>query len=343
MGLIGGGRQRALAQFKGPRNVGADGSTLAEALRPGAAPAAALPSGYPMTPDAVLAGGFPMPGVIGGYGGGTFNLDGTQATPAQRGDMPPEPMQGLATVGNPSGIIGRSAGNPSLFQMPNIDGSPMTFEGVKPAKPQGKGGFFRKNGPWLDVLGAIGDGLSGNPIYQNAKMQRIQMEQQHGNRLQDRQWQIEDRNWKASQPDYFTSGRDRVKLNPLTGQTEVVYDGPEDFDEYATALGMEPGSDEYESAVLDYVLRGHGPTALGYDKQLDDFRTENDKGYDDYRTRNRLKVRQTPTYRDNNPLPPRTTRKRAAPAVTAKNPKTGETISLNSRGQWVDKNGRPVQ
>lgn len=32
-----------------------------------------------------------------------------------------------------------------------------------------------------------------------------------------------------------------------------------------------------------------------------------------------------------------------APKVTAVNPKTGETISLNSRGQWVDKNGKPVQ
>lgn len=32
-----------------------------------------------------------------------------------------------------------------------------------------------------------------------------------------------------------------------------------------------------------------------------------------------------------------------APKVTAVNPKTGETISVNSRGQWVDKNGKPVQ
>ena len=324
MGFFGGNRQRALAQFNSPRNPGGDGLALAETYR-GAAPAG--------LPQAVLAGGFPMPGIIGGFGGGTFNLDGTQATPAQRGDMPPEPMQ--APVGNQSGIIGRQAPLPSLFKMPNIDGSPMTFEGVKPAKPQGKGGFFRKNGPWVDVLGAIGDSLSGNPIYQNAKMQRMQMEQQHSNRLQDRQWQIEDRDWKASQPDYFTSGRDRVKLNPLTGETQVIYDGPEDFDEYATAMGLQPGTDEYESAVLDYVLRGHGPTALGYDKALDDYRTANDKGYDDYRTRNRLKVRGSPSYRDNNPLPPRTARKPSAPPVIAINPKTGEKLMVDSRGNWV--------
>ena len=302
MGFLSGQRQRELAQFNSPRNVGADGLTLAEALRPGVPVVGAGQMGFPPIGD-----------------------------PA----MP-------APVGNQSGVIGGNQ-SPSLFQMPNIDGSPMTFEGVKPAKPQGKGGFFRKNGPWVDVLGAIGDSLSGNPIYHNAKMQRMQMEQQHAKQIQDRQWQIEDRNWKASQPEYFNSGRDRVKLNPMTGESQVVYDGPEDFDEYATALGMEPGSDDYESAVLDYVLRGRGPTALGYDKALDDHRTANDKGYDDYQTRNRLKVRGSPSYRDNNPLPPRSGRKPAAPAVKATNPKTGETVTLNSRGQWVDKNGRPVQ
>jgi len=34
---------------------------------------------------------------------------------------------------------------------------------------------------------------------------------------------------------------------------------------------------------------------------------------------------------------------RKAPKMTATNPATGETITLNSRGQWVDKNGKPVQ
>ena len=29
--------------------------------------------------------------------------------------------------------------------------------------------------------------------------------------------------------------------------------------------------------------------------------------------------------------------------VKRMNPETGETISVNSRGQWVDKNGKPVQ
>lgn len=348
MGILGGQRQRALAQFNSPRNIGADGLTFAEALRPGAAHAGSMPSGYPMTPDAVLAGGLPMPGIIGGYGGGTFNIDGQQVPAPQRGTMPQSPNA-------------LRPGTLSTYQPPSIDGSAMAFDGIVPANPADRpeaSSVSRDNlfapRPFTKterIVGIIGDALAGfagqPPQFAPMMQQRQRDEQQFRyagqQRQQQRDWQAEDRNWKANQPDYFTSGRDRVKLNPLTGETQVVYDGPEDFDDYATALGMEPGSDEYESAVLDYVLRGHGPTALGYDKQLDDYRTANDKGYDDYQTRNRLKVRGSPSYRDNNPLPPRSGRKPAAPAVKATNPKTGETVILNSRGQWVDKNGRPVK
>jgi len=319
MGFFGGRRQRMLAQFNNSRDVGGDGLALAS----------------PATPQAVLAGGFPMPGIISGYGGGTFNMDGTQVTPPSRGmDSAPPPVR--------SGILGRSTGG---YAAPNVDGSAMTFEGVKPSNPKkGGGGFFRKGGPWIDVLGSIGDALSGNPLYANTKLRREQMAHETAKLQQSRLWDIEDRNWKASQPDFFTVGRDRIKLDPMTGKAQVVYDGPEDFDEYAQAFGLQPGTDEYEQAITDYVLRGHGPTALGYDKELDDYRTTNDKSLEALRASNRLRIRGTPTYRDKNPLPlrPRAA-PRAAPAKTATNPKTGEVVTLNSRGQWVDKNGKPVK
>lgn len=45
------------------------------------------------------------------------------------------------------------------------DELPTTFEGVKPSNPKkGGGGFFRKGGPWIDVLGAIGDSLEGAAV-----------------------------------------------------------------------------------------------------------------------------------------------------------------------------------
>lgn len=315
-------------------------------------------SGAMLAPEAVLAGDFPMPGIIGGYGGGTFNIDGTQATPVQRGfDGTSGPDQALPMNAAPNGItpsiIGGSAGNssPSLFQMPNIDGSAMTFEGVKPSNPKQGAGFFSKNGGWRNVVGGLGDAMQtfggGKATYAPMMAERRMAQQRQEERALQREtsWQDYVRRKKYDRdnapPQYFTVGRDRVKFDPTTDQSQVVYDGLEDFDEYAVSMGYEPGTDEYETAVTDYVLRGNGPTALGIDKELDDYRTANDKGYDDYRTRNRLKVRGTPTYGQSNPTPSKST-PRKAPGVTAKNAK-GEVISLNSRGQWVDKNGVPVQ
>ena len=154
---------------------------------------------------------------------------------------------------------------------------------------------------------------------------QMQLDREDEWKFRERDWQVEDRDAKNNMPQYFMSGRDRVMFDPSSGNSETVFDGPEDFEKYAQTMGYEPGSDDYEQAVTDYVLRGHGPTALGYDKDLDD-----------YKTRNRVKVRSLPTYQQANPRPriPAPPRK-AAPAVTATNPKTGETVRLNSRGQWV--------
>jgi hypothetical protein len=242
------------------------------------------------------------------------------------GNDAPSPQFGGGSVGNPPGVLSMSQ-----WSIP-VDGSPMPVEGVRlaDAKPK-KGGFFAKDGAWRDVLGAIGDGLAMNagrqPIYLNWKLQQQANAREDEKLQQQRQWQIEDRDWKLNQPDYFMSGRDRVRFNPLTGQSEVVYDGTEDFDQYAATLGLQPGTDEYFTAVQDYVLRGNGPSALGYDKQLDDYRTTNDKRLDDYRTSNRVKVRGVPTWRDRNPRPVRS----AAP----KRPR-----ATNGQGQAVEWNGK---
>jgi hypothetical protein len=54
------------------------------------------------------------------------------------------------------------------------------------------------------------------------------------------------------------------------------YRQPTDGEQYAAAQGFEPGSPEYATALQDYTLRGNGPTAFGFDRQLDDVRTGND-------------------------------------------------------------------
>lgn len=238
------------------------------------------------------------------------------------------------------GLFGSRKAAALGYPAPPIDGSPMVFDGVEPSEPNAP-----KRNTLKDIASILGPALLGfnNPALglQAAEMigrnkreaaDRLRMQREKQQQWQreddwkylERDWQVEDRDAKTKTPQYFMSGRDRVMFDPSTGNSETVYDGIDDFDNYAKSLGLEPGTDEYETAVTDYVLRGHGPTALGYDKALDD-----------YRTSNRQKVRGTPTYRDKNPRPPRSLRKPAAPPVIAVNPKTGEKLMVDSRGNWV--------
>jgi hypothetical protein len=172
-------------------------------------------------------------------------------------------------------------------------------------------GFFAKGGAWRDVLGALADGLAGaaghQPTYGPMKMrqrqQQTEWDRQDALRRQDRQWLIDDRNWKAAQPQYFMSGHDRVAFDPTTGATKTVYDAPEDFQQYADALGLDPGSDEYNAAMEDYVLRANGPTAQQGRVDLEGVRQDNRVSLEGVRQGNRLSLRQTPTYANLHPRP----------------------------------------
>ena len=113
-------------------------------------------------------------------------------------------------------------------------------------------------------------------------------------RQQDRQWQIEDRDAMLNKPQFFNAGNDRVRYDPTTGQSEVVYDAPEDYQTYASTLGLNPGDAGYDNAVQDYVLRGSGPTAQKAKLGLEGVRQDN-----------RLQLRGTPTYLQAHPAPPR--------------------------------------
>jgi len=76
-----------------------------------------------------------------------------------------------------------------------------------------------------------------------------------------------------------------VKFDPASGQSAVVYDGPEDYQTYAQTIGLSPDSPDYTGAVQDYVLKGNGPTSQAARRALDT-----------QRNMDRVALRATPTY-----------------------------------------------
>lgn len=77
---------------------------------------------------------------------------------------------------------------------------------------------------------------------------------------------------KQNEPQYFSGSEDRVRYDPSAGTAERVYDAPQDFEDFAAAQGHQRGTQDYYDAVDDYVLRGNGPTAFKYDRDLETVR-----------------------------------------------------------------------
>lgn len=219
----------------------------------------------------------------------------------------------------PAGMMFRGFGSMSTQGTPYAP-SPLDRGIVDPTtatpgqpEPQAKPSLFGKGGKGWGYVGALGDALlalSGTPgslamlqmHQQRQQAQRQQQQQQaewarqDAQRAEDRGWQVEDRDARLNAPQYFMSGHDRVAFDPATGTTNVVYDGPEDYEGYAATLGLKPTDKGYGDAIRDYVLRGSGPTALAGKAELEG-----------QRQGNRLQLRGTPTYRQTHPLAPRAT------------------------------------
>lgn len=104
-----------------------------------------------------LMSGIPMPGAISGYGGGTFNIDGSPATP----------------VGGLSDLLQQQAVQPLQQQLPQ----------VTPPKP----GTFDKGGNGWKILGLIGDALQvtggGQATYAPAVAHERELETEGRQRL----------------------------------------------------------------------------------------------------------------------------------------------------------------
>lgn len=259
----------------------------------------------------------PMPGAIVGYGGGTFDLDGRQVTSGRSGEHA-WPVQGprgdnevarAATFPDPSPPdlqpMNAPGGNdPTPLQQTRPDYRTMIEEALGP-RPELHGA--RK---WAAILGPALMAASGNQAGANAMIQHLAEPGRDWDarnrqaRLLGVQWQREeDREAaKRNEPQFFSGNEDRIRFDPITGKSTRVYDAPQDFEDYARAQGLEPGTDGYFTAVEDYVLRGNGPTAFQYDKDLEAVRQAGRISQEAARQANRLGVID---YRNANPPPAR--------------------------------------
>jgi hypothetical protein len=290
-------------------------------------------------------GDLPAPGAISGFGGGTWNADGAQATPVQRtvGDVVP-PRPAPSGPSGPTGpLINQLA--PNVRQSFDYDKAADTILG-----PQKKPSTLQAIGQILlpALMAYRGNQQGANQMISsmaNAKEYDRRYRQETvadliKGRIRDAQ-ASDDAYYRDTAP--FTSGRDRLRWNPETGRTEMLHKGEQDFEAYAKALGLEEGTDPYFGALEDYVLRANGPSALERNKELDSFRTGNDvrlenlrqsnrSALEGQRQGNRVSLRQTPTYRDTHGAPARQS-SGGSRSVTATDA-NGNTVRWDGK-QWV--------
>jgi hypothetical protein len=132
------------------------------------------------------------------------------------------------------------------------------------------------------------------------------------------------------------------------GGQQAVFTQPNQYEQYAAALGNARGTPGFNTAVTDYVLRSNGPTALSNDKAIDDYRTGNRvrmegvrQGHreklEGIRHGNRITARQTPSYRDLNPPPPRPRPRPTREAiVTVRTPEEARKLAPGTRFRTPD-------
>jgi hypothetical protein len=266
------------------------------------------------------------------------------SAPMQTLDQAP-PMRG-GILGSPSrpsslGMFGNAAGLPASDKIGNR-GSPLPMD----ANGNGKKGF-----DWRMLAGIIGDGLLGlngqAPIYAQNMWKLRQDREQHNQRLaeQAQEWQ-----YRNNQPDYATVGNRRYSFNPSSGESQVLYTAPSEAEDYAARFGV-PGSDAYNIALQDYVLKYSGPTATDLNIEEEDNRQDNRValegvrqnnriGLEGVRHGNRVSLRGMPTYRDSHPRPRSAGgsasggRGGTQEGATATNPRTGEKVVYRG-GKWV--------
>ena len=150
--------------------------------------------------------------------------------------------------------------------------------------------------------------------------------------------------WGSHMADAATSRYQAATLNPgdtrFLGQGNGTYQAPTRGQQFAQSLGFKPASPEYNTAIRDQELGGHGPTAFSQDQQLANLRNNNAIRLEGVRQGNRQSLRGAPTYRDLNPPPPRPPSVRSAPRRAARPTATGPN---GERVEWDGKAWVPVR
>lgn len=212
-----------------------------------------------------------MPGVVSGYGGGTFDIGGMQVTPNDPNEIRYTPAAQRA-----------------------MDNAPRTQDDkpqISPSYWEGGDKFTLRDG-LAAGLSALGDGFSdwangggrGGSALQTLVGRRLSaLDQAKQARAQAEAAAEAERVHQQRRGEQFD---DKVRW----AEYERANPEPADFEEYAKAFGLEEGTDEYFKAVEDYVLRSSGPTAHRRDLELDDYRTANDERMENLRFGNRQKM-----------------------------------------------------
>jgi hypothetical protein len=88
--------------------------------------------------------------------------------------------------------------------------------------------------------------------------------------------ELDDRQYEDNKPKYFQTapGSAYNQFDPTSGQTKTLYQSPTAAQDFASQYG-DPGSDEYQAALRDYVLKSYGPTAMAGRTDLADHRMQN--------------------------------------------------------------------
>ena len=182
----------------------------------------------------------------------------------------------------------------------------------------------------LGKLGAYVGAASGSDLGRAsmAAMHDQRIAEQDAAERDIKQAQLQEMLRKAAMPRIETLPGGIVGIvDQNSGAFTPTFTAPTDAERYASARGFDQGSQDWNTALQDYVLRGSGPTAHEFDVGLESVRQDNRENLEGQRQRNRLTLKGQPTFAQTHP--------RAARFVIGGVPRVGSGSGSGSGGGGV--------